>query len=54
MSAFPPPPTLEPAQAEESHLTKGLVRLTMVCNERCPFCNVPAEDFPAAPTPGSG
>ncbi len=51
MSAFPPPPTLEPAQAEESHLTKGLVRLTMVCNERCPFCNVPAEDFPAAPTP---
>ena len=23
----------------------------MVCNERCPFCNVPAEDFPAAPTP---
>ena len=51
MSAFNPPPTPPAAQAEESHLTKGLVRLTMVCNERCPFCNVPAEDFPAAPTP---
>ncbi|MCB9791712.1 MAG: radical SAM protein [Alphaproteobacteria bacterium] len=36
--------------AEASHLTKGLVRLTMACNERCPFCNVPAEDFPTRPT----
>jgi pyruvate-formate lyase-activating enzyme len=49
MSAFTPLPAM--AQAEESHLTKGLVRLTMVCNERCPFCNVPAEDYPTAPTP---
>lgn len=30
---------------EESHRTKGLLRLTMACNERCPFCNVPAEDY---------
>ncbi|MCK6523112.1 radical SAM protein, partial [Myxococcota bacterium] len=51
MSAFTPPPAPETAQAEESHLTKGLVRLTMVCNERCPFCNVPAEAYPTAPTP---
>ena len=31
--------------AEESHKTKGLIRLTMACNERCPFCNVPMEDY---------
>ncbi len=31
--------------AEESHATKGLLRLTMACNEKCPFCNVPAEDY---------
>ena len=31
--------------AEQSHATKGLLRLTMACNERCPFCNVPAEDY---------
>ncbi len=30
---------------EQSHRTKGLLRLTMACNERCPFCNVPAEDY---------
>ena len=36
---------------EASHRTKGLVRLTMACNERCPFCNVPAEDYPSKPTP---
>jgi MoaA/NifB/PqqE/SkfB family radical SAM enzyme len=30
---------------EDSHQTKGLLRLTMACNERCPFCNVPAEDY---------
>lgn len=36
---------------EQSDLTKGLLRLTMACNERCPFCNVPAEDFPSHPTP---
>ena len=32
-------------QTEESHQTKGLIRLTMACNERCPFCNVPMEDY---------
>ena len=36
---------------ERSHRAKGLVRLTMACNERCPFCNVPAEDYPTRPTP---
>jgi MoaA/NifB/PqqE/SkfB family radical SAM enzyme len=35
---------------EASHETKGLLRLTMACNERCPFCNVPVEDY-ARPTP---
>jgi MoaA/NifB/PqqE/SkfB family radical SAM enzyme len=40
-----------PLAAEDSHATKGLIRLTMVCNERCPFCNVPMEDFPSQPTP---
>jgi MoaA/NifB/PqqE/SkfB family radical SAM enzyme len=35
---------------EASHRTKGLLRLTMACNERCPFCNVPVEDY-ARPTP---
>lgn len=37
--------------AEESHQTKGLLRLTMACNERCPFCNVPAEDYRGRMTP---
>lgn len=37
-------------RAEASHQTKGLLRLTMACNERCPFCNVPVEDYPR-PTP---
>ncbi len=36
--------------AEQTHRTKGLLRLTMACNERCPFCNVPVEDYPR-PTP---
>jgi pyruvate-formate lyase-activating enzyme len=36
--------------AEASHTTKGLLRLTMACNEACPFCNVPQEDYPK-PTP---
>jgi MoaA/NifB/PqqE/SkfB family radical SAM enzyme len=36
--------------AEESHATKGLLRLTMACNEQCPFCNVPQEDY-KRPTP---
>ena len=41
------------ADAEESHRTKGLLRLTMACNERCPFCNVPVEDYARlATTPG--
>ncbi|MBM4367605.1 MAG: radical SAM protein [Deltaproteobacteria bacterium] len=35
---------------ETSHRTKGILRLTMACNERCPFCNVPVEDY-AEPTP---
>ncbi len=35
---------------EATHSTKGLLRLTMACNERCPFCNVPVEDY-AKPTP---
>ena len=35
---------------EQSHLTKGLIRLTMACNEQCPFCNVPQEDY-ERPTP---
>lgn len=39
-----------PPAGEASHQTKGLVRLTMACNERCPFCNVPVEDY-ARPTP---
>ena len=40
MFANPPDPS-----AEDSHKTKGLIRLTMACNERCPFCNVPMEDY---------
>lgn len=35
---------------EAHHRTKGLLRVTMACNERCPFCNVPVEDYPR-PTP---
>lgn len=34
-----------PIAGEDSHRTKGILRLTMACNERCPFCNVPAEDY---------
>jgi MoaA/NifB/PqqE/SkfB family radical SAM enzyme len=43
--ANPDPSQPSAANAEESHTTKGLLRLTMACNERCPFCNVPAEDY---------
>lgn len=43
-------PTTEAPAGESSHRTKGLLRLTMACNERCPFCNVPMEDY-ARPTP---
>ncbi len=39
-----------PVAGEHNHRTKGLVRLTMACNERCPFCNVPVEDY-ERPTP---
>lgn len=42
---------MRPADAEESHQTKGLLRLTMACNERCPFCNVPAEAYRPKLTP---
>ena len=38
------------ANAEDNHATKGLLRLTMACNEKCPFCNVPVEDY-SPPTP---
>lgn len=38
-------PAATEAGGEDSHRTKGLLRLTMACNERCPFCNVPAEDY---------
>ncbi|MBK8593374.1 MAG: radical SAM protein [Sandaracinaceae bacterium] len=39
------------AQGEAGHHTKGLLRLTMACNERCVFCNVPVEDFrPVTPS----
>jgi MoaA/NifB/PqqE/SkfB family radical SAM enzyme len=48
--ANPDPSQTSTLNAEESHATKGLVRLTMACNEKCPFCNVPAEDY-ARPTP---
>lgn len=40
-------------KAEEHHRTKGLLRVTMACNERCPFCNVPVEDYPRATAPMS-
>jgi MoaA/NifB/PqqE/SkfB family radical SAM enzyme len=29
---------------DSNHLTKGLLRLTMACNEQCQFCNLPVED----------
>lgn len=42
------------AQGEDHHRTKGLLRLTMACNERCVFCNVPAEDYrPLTPSRAS-
>ena len=30
---------------ETNHSTKGLLRLTMACNEKCSFCNVPMEEY---------
>ncbi|MCB9778811.1 MAG: radical SAM protein [Alphaproteobacteria bacterium] len=50
MASSSPGAPSSPADAESSHATKGLLRLTMACNERCPFCNVPMEDYPR-PTP---
>ncbi|MCB9658357.1 MAG: radical SAM protein [Polyangiales bacterium] len=39
------------ARGEDHDRTKGLLRLTMACNERCLFCNVPVEDFrPVTPS----
>lgn len=39
------------ARGEDHHQTKGLLRLTMACNERCVFCNVPVEDYrPVTPS----
>jgi MoaA/NifB/PqqE/SkfB family radical SAM enzyme len=35
------------------HTTKGLLRLTMACNERCSFCNVPVEDYAVRTPPES-
>lgn len=43
-------PLVSSTRAESHHRTKGLLRLTMACNEKCPFCNVPVEDYPH-PTP---
>jgi MoaA/NifB/PqqE/SkfB family radical SAM enzyme len=43
-------PLVTSTRAESHHRTKGLLRLTMACNEKCPFCNVPVEDYPR-PTP---
>ena len=43
-------PVTQPADSrpvERHHLTKGLVRLTMACPERCAFCNLPVEDQPS-------
>ncbi|MBW2527271.1 MAG: radical SAM protein [Deltaproteobacteria bacterium] len=33
------------AKVEDHHRTKGLLRLTMACSERCTFCNVPVEQL---------
>lgn len=38
-------PVVGSPSAEASDRTKGLLRLTMACNERCPFCNVPFEEY---------
>ena len=32
------------SSVDEHHRTKGLLRLTMACGERCRFCNLPVED----------
>jgi MoaA/NifB/PqqE/SkfB family radical SAM enzyme len=46
-------PDRAPVAAENSDRTKGLLRLTMSCNERCPFCNVPFEDYAVRTPPES-
>jgi len=38
-------PAVDPESQEASHRTKPLLRITWACNERCPFCNVPMEDY---------
>jgi MoaA/NifB/PqqE/SkfB family radical SAM enzyme len=44
-------PVVGAGSAESSDRTKGLLRLTMACNERCPFCNVPFEDYEVVTPP---
>ena len=44
-------PVIGAGSAEASDRTKGLLRLTMACNERCPFCNVPFEDYEVVTPP---
>lgn len=44
-------PAAPPIAAEPSHRTKALLRITMAGNERCPFCNLPAEDYPVRTPP---
>ncbi len=51
--ALPIADSRPPQKGESHHLTKGLLRLTMACNERCPFCNVPVEDYQPAVVPES-
>ncbi len=41
MTGNSPPDT---GSVDSDHLTKGLLRLTMACNEQCRFCNLPVED----------
>lgn len=38
---------------EDHHRTKGLLRLTMACHERCAFCNVPVEQHSDEATPAA-
>lgn len=51
MTGNSPPRSHNGAMVEDHHRTKGLLRLTMACNERCSFCNVPAEDYPHSTPP---
>ena len=38
-------PVVDPQRQEASHRTKPLLRIPWACNERCPFCHVPMEDY---------